>query len=247
MRPILLGMIPSRSALLLLLLALTACASQTPYVTTVGVLSPGSTLSVHAGSATVGAYQPAAGQARNRFTVAATALSKSAPPAPPRLRGVPGGVAVDAPAPLAELLVRVPDGVNLAVRCDRGDVHVTGIQGNATIVAQQGDVQAMLPGYAQVRAGRGNVSVTMGSTGWPGTLHFSTQRGNIELWINENAAFAVRLHTARGTLFTDFDLRGSSQGTAETIEGRVNGGGTHGIDVETSTGTIRLLRLHPQA
>ncbi len=240
-------MIPKRLALLLLLLPVTACANQTPYVTTVGVLAPGSTLSVRAAAATVEAYQPAAGQARNRFTVAATALARSTPPPPPRLRPRPGGVAVDALAPLADLLVRVPDGVDLAVRSDRGDVHVTAIQGNATVVALQGDVAVMLPGYAQVRAGNGNVSVTMGSTGWPGTLHFSTQHGNIELWINENAKFDVRLHTDRGTLFTDFDLRGSSQGTAETIDGRVNGGGSHAIDVETSTGTIRLLRLHPQA
>ncbi len=240
-------MIPKRLALLLLLLPVTACANQTPYVTTVGVLPPGSTLSVRVAAAAVGAYQPAGGEARNRFTVAATALARSTPPPPPRLRPRPGGVAVDALAPLAELLVRVPDGVNLAVRSDRGDVHVTGIEGNATVVALQGDVQVMLPGYAQVRAGRGNVSVTMGSTGWPGTLHFSTQHGNIELWINENAKFDVRLHTDRGTLFTDFDLRGSAQGTAETIDGSVNGGGSHAIDVETSAGTIRLLRLHPQA
>jgi DUF4097 and DUF4098 domain-containing protein YvlB len=87
----------------------------------------------------------------------------------------------------------------------------------------------------------------MGSTGWPGTLHFSTQHGNVELWINETAAFDVRLHTGSGTLFTDFDLRGTSQGSSETIVGRVNGGGSHGIDVETTSGTIRLLRFHPQA
>jgi hypothetical protein len=241
-------MIPKRLALLLLLLAVTACTSQDPYVTTVGVLAPGSTLTVHVAAASFNAYQPAAGQARDRFTVSATALAKSTPPPAPRLRALPGsGVAVSAPAPLAELLVRVPDGVNLVVNSDRGDVHVTGISGNASIVALQGDVQALLPGYADVRTGSGNVSVTMGSTGWPGTLHFSTRRGNIELWINENAAFGVRLHTDRGTLFTDFDLRGTSQGTAETIDGRVNGGGSHAIDVETSEGTIRLLRLHPQA
>jgi hypothetical protein len=67
------------------------------------------------------------------------------------------------------------------------------------------------------------------------------------VWINENAAFDVHLHTDRGTLFTDFDLRGTSQGGSETIDGRVNGGGSHGIDIETSAGQIRLLRLHPQA
>lgn len=235
-----------RTALLLLLL-LGACSSQVPYATTVGVLPPGSTMTVRVAHATLNAFQPAAGQPRNRFTVEATAVGKSPPPAAPRLRPGVKGVVVTADDPLANLLVRVPDGVALVVHSQQGDVHVTGINGNARIFAAKGDVQVLLPGYAQAQVGQGNLSVTMGSTDWPGTLHFSTRQGDIEVWINEKAAFDVRLHTANGTLFSDFDLRGSSQGHAETIDGRVNGGGTHGIDVETSAGAIRLLRLHPQA
>jgi hypothetical protein len=48
-------------------------------------------------------------------------------------------------------------------------------------------------------------------------------------------------------LFTDFNLRGTSQGRSETIDGDVNGGGTRSIDIETQAGAIRLLKLHPQA
>lgn len=237
-----------RLVLLLLLPVAAACSNQTPYVTTVGVLSPGSTLSVNVANATFSAFAPAAGQARDRFTVAATAFAKATPPPPPRVRGLArGGVLVQAGQPLADLLVRVPDGVTLVVDSQRGRVQVTDITGNARITARQGDVQVMLPGYAQVRAGNGNVLVRMGSTGWPGTLHFSTRRGDVEVWVNENAAFDVRLHTGHGTLFSDFDLRGTSRGGAETIVGRVNGGGSHGIDIETSAGEVRLLRLHPQA
>jgi hypothetical protein len=238
---------PKRIALLLLLVQ-GGCANETPYATTVGVLPPGETLTVRVANATVSAFQPAAGQPRNRFAIAATAVAKTSPPPAPRLRAIPGrGVTVEAVGPLAGLLVRVPDGVTLIVDSRQGDVHVTDISGNARIVAMQGDVQAMLPGYAEARAGRGNVTVTMGSIGWPGTLHFSSGEGNVEVWINERAAFNVHLHTDRGTLFTDFNLRGTSQGVSETIDGSVNGGGSHGIDIETSAGTIRLLRLHPQA
>ncbi len=235
-------------ALLLLVLAPAGCANASPYATTIGMLPPGETLTVRVANATVSAFQPAAGQPRDRFAIAATAIAKASPPPAPHVRAVPGrGVTVDADRPLADLLVRVPDGVTLIVDSRQGDVHVTDISGNARIVAMQGDVQAMLPGYADVRAGRGNVRVTMGSVGWPGTLHFSTGEGNVEVWINERAAFNVHLHTDRGTLFTDFDLRGTSQGSSETIDGSVNGGGAHGIDIETSAGAIRLLRLHPQA
>ncbi|MGA8533468.1 MAG: DUF4097 family beta strand repeat-containing protein [Candidatus Tumulicola sp.] len=237
-----------RTALLLLLLVPAGCVNETPYATTVGLLPPGSTMTVRVAHATFSAFQPANGEPRNRFTIAATVASKASPPPAPRLRVIPGhGLMVQAENPLADLLVRVPDGVALVVDSRQGDVHVTGISGNTRIAAMQGDVQVLVPGYAQARVGLGNLSVTMGSTGWPGTLHFSTVRGNIEVWINENAAFDVHLHTGQGTLFTDFDLRGTSQGASETIDGHVNGGGSRAIDVETSAGTIRLLRLHPQA
>ena len=103
-----------------------------------------------------------------------------------------------------------------------------------------------MPGYAQAAAGDGNVSVMMGATSWPGTLSFSTHRGDVELWVVAPAAFSVHLHTDNGTLFTDFGLRGISSGSAETIEGSVNGGSAARIDVDTADGSIRLLRLQPQ-
>jgi hypothetical protein len=232
--------------LLLLLFSLpAACNSAPPYATTVGILKPGATMVVHVADARFNAYQPASGQRRDLFTVAATALPKSTPAAP-RLRVAPRGVIVDARAPLASLLVRVPDEVNLIVESRHGDVNVTDISGNARVVALAGNVDLMLPGYAQVAVGVGNLSVTMGATSWPGTLHFSTQRGDVVLRVIGKAAFEVHLHTDDGTLFTDFALRGGSQGRSETIDGAVNGGGGQRIDVRTHAGAIRLLRLQPQ-
>lgn len=237
----------NRALLLLLAIApLAACASQAPYVTTVGVLGRGSTLDVRVSSATVNAYQPEARGRRSLFTIAATALPKTSPPPAPRLAVAPHGLVVRAPAALSSLLVRVPDGVDLVVDSRHGDVNVTDIAGNARVVARHGNVNVMLPGYAQAAVGDGDLLVTMGATSWPGTLHFSTRRGNVVLKVNANAAFDVHLHTDDGSLFTDFGLRGTSSGTAETIDGSVNGGGTNRVDVEASRGAIRLLRLSPQ-
>lgn len=210
------------------------------------MLKPGERLEVRVASATLNAYQPSAGQPRRAFTISATALGKQTPPQAPALRPVPSGVIVNAPAPLASLLVRVPDGVELVVRSEQGDVNVTDINAGARIIAKRGNVKVMLPGYAQAAVGQGDLSVTMGSTDWPGTLRFSTQNGNVELWIIATAAFHVHLHTDSGSLFTDFGLRGTSQGRSETIDGSVNGGAGRGIDVEAASGTIRLLRLTPQ-
>ncbi len=134
--------------------------------------------------------------------------------------------------------MRVPDGVDLDVDSAAGDVHVTNIEGNARVHAVKGDVQIILPGYAEARVGTGRLSATMGAMQWPGTLHFSTESGDIELWVNENAKFHIRMHTDNGTLFSDFDLRGSSAGSAETIDANVNGGGAQSIDIETKAGAI---------
>ena len=204
-------------------------------------------MEVRVADATLSAFQPELGQAHDRFTVAATAMAKGTPPPAPRVRAMREGVIVDAPDPLADLLVRVPDGVTLIVVSRHGDVHVTNVNGNARIFAGRGNVQAIVPGYAQALASTGNLGITVGATQWPGTLHFITGRGDVVLWINERAAFRVHLHTADGSLFTDFDLRGTSQGASETIDGPVNGGGPQRIDVETGAGMIRLLRLHPEA
>jgi hypothetical protein len=231
----------------LLALALFACSGPAPYATTVGILQPGKTLSVKMFSGDVNAYAPANGEPRNRFTIEATASDKNALPAAPVMRPARDGVGVDALAPLRSLLVRVPDGVALRVDSARGDVRVTNVTGTVDVHATQGTVQIIVPSYAQASVGTGNLSVTMGSTDWPGTLRFSTQSGDIEVWINENAQFDVHLHTDNGMLFTDFALRGTSSGTAETIDGPVNGGGPRRIDIESNAGAIRLLKLHPEA
>ncbi len=216
-------------------------------MTTVGVLSPGKTMTVLVGQTVLNAYQPAAGQPRDVFTVAATAIGRGTPPPPPGSRASAGGITIAAPNALASLLVRVPDGVTLVVRSAHGDVNVTDITGNARVVAQAGNVTLMLPGYAQAAVGDGNLRVTMGALQWPGTLHFSARNGDVELRISAKAAFGVHMHTGDGVLFTDFGLVGTSSGRAETIDGSVNGGGPNRIDVESARGGIRLLRLQPQA
>lgn len=235
-----------RNPLLLpLLLLIAGCSNQTPYATTIGSLAPGSKMTVSLARGVLDAYHPASGDPANRFTISATARKREPQPAAPQLRSSNGGVTVSA-GPLAELLVRVPEGVNLVVNARDGNVNVTDITGNADIIVGKGDVDAMLPGYAQAHAGSGDVSVRMGSEDWPGTLRFSTGRGNVDVWIRDRASFHVHLHTSNGTIFTDFNLRGSSQGRSETIDGNVNGGGSHGVDIETSAGEVRLLQLHPQ-
>ena len=53
----------------------------------------------------------------------------------------------------------------------------------------------------------------------------------------------MHLHTDDGT--SRILLRVRSRGRAETIDGRINGGGAHGIDVEAATGTTGCCAYSP--
>jgi hypothetical protein len=236
-----------RSALLLPVLLLVACSNPTPYSTTIGIMKPGMTLAIRAKSTAINAYKPAVGETSDRFTIQPTATSKGTPPPIPTSLHAPNGIVVVAPYDLKSLLVRVPDRVNLVVNNKNGDVAVTDISGSVTVTDGTGNVQIMVPGYAQAQTGKGRLSVTMGSTDWPGTLRFVDGNGDMEVWINATAQFNVHMHTDDGTIFTDFGLRGTSNGNAETIDGPVNGGGPRRVDIENHHGAIRLLQLRPQA
>ncbi len=236
----------STTILTLLTALLAGCSSPRPFATTIGTLRPGARMTVRVAAANVGVYQPAIGEPRTKFTVAATALG-NVPPAAPHIAPEPGGIAIDAPDPLAQLLLRVPDGVRLDLRVGRGHVELTNLTGSAIVHDDDGDVQILVPGTAQASVGTGSIRATLGATHWRGTLHFSARTGNVTVWINEKARFVARLHTDRGTLFSDFNLRGNSSGTSETIDEAVNGGSKRAVQITVHSGSIRLLRLSPQA
>jgi hypothetical protein len=231
----------------LAVLAFVACSSTPqPSVTTYGTLKPGAVMTVNIESGVLNAYKPAEGDPDDRYTIAATAQDATPPPNP-TIRPSGKGIIVDATGKLGYLLVRVPQGVDLVVHSKNGNVNVTDISGNVDVTAANGNVKIMVSGHAQASTQNGNIDLTMGATTWPGTLRSSAQTGDVTVYIPETAAFQARLHTDDGTLFTDFGLTGTSQGSKETIDAPVNGGGAFGVDLESGRGTVRLLRLTPQA
>ncbi len=233
--------------ILVLASAFVACSHHEPYSTSIGLLGPGSTMLVTAHDANVNVYKPALGDPKERFTVSAMALPNTQP-APPTIRiNGKNAVRVNAPDPLFGLLVRVPDGVALTVRSDKGNVNVTDVTGTIDVHATAGNVDIMVPGIAQAETKDGDIQATMGATKWTGTLHFTAVNGDVTVYIPATASFHARLHTDDGTIFTDFGLRGTSVGSNETIDAPVHNGTTFGVDIETHHGTVRLLRLTPQA
>lgn len=201
---------------------------------------------MHGSSGDINVYPPKVGDPRDRFTVELTAAG-DATPAPPLVRKAENTVAVDAPPQPVSMLVRVPDGVSLRVETPDGNIGVTNITGSVDAHTGKGSVTIMVPGYAQATVGTGSLNVTNGAQSWPGTLHYSVDTGDVVLYVLQTAKFHIRMQTQHGTLFNDFGLRGSSEGSVETIEGDVNGGGPESIDIRVGQGNIRVLRLAPQA
>jgi len=204
-------------------------------------------MTVNVANTVVNVFKPAEGDPPSRFTVAATANAGASPPPAPTIRHDANGIVVDAPDPLSNLLVRVPQGVQLVVHSRKGNVNVIDISGDVSVHAGSGDVKIMVAGTAQASTLNGSINATIGATTWPGTLRFSSQNGDVTVYVPQTAAFQARLHTDDGTLFTDFDLRGTSIGNNETIDAPVNHGSAFGLDLESKRGAVRLLRLTPQA
>ncbi len=230
-----------KPAFLLLFVSLCACSSPSPSVTRTGSLATGGTITVSAVAGNIDAYPPAVGEARDQWMVE-TRVSQGI--AAPRMALTPGSVQV---AGHADYLIRVPKNVSFDARTTRGSINISDVDAPVNAESDDGTIHIQIPGYANARTNRGNISATFSDLNWPGTLHFSSANGDIEVWVPAVVNAHVHLHTGRGTIFSDFGIRGSARGTAETIDAQIgNATQKHGIDIEIKSGSIRLLRLIPQ-
>lgn len=186
-------------------------------------------------------YAPRRGEPADEFTIESF--------------GRPGAVRFERSGPLVrvssvvpgtDLLVRAPIDSRVELKTGHGSINVADAKSIVDAHTARGDVTMLIPRYGNATIGRGNMTVIFASTDWPGTLHFNDGRGDVQIYVNENAKAHVHLHTGHGTIFTDFNLRGRSNGTSETIDAPINGGAKRSIDVEVGAGTIRLLQLKPQ-
>lgn len=246
----------------LCLLLLCACAADKPSFVRTGYLPHGATISVNDGGGNIEAYAPERGEPSSQYTIAA--YEKKAH-ARTRLYLSPTLVTACAvhamrntvifsardhcprsPARGVRFLVRAPKGSVLLLNTKHGSVNVADVDAIVDVRDGNGDVKMLIPRYGNVWDGHGNVSVIFASTDWPGTLHYADGDGDVKVYVNEHAKARVHLHTADGTIFSDFPLRGTSRGTSETIDGVLNGGAPRGIDIEVTRGSIQLLQLRPQ-
>ena len=221
-----------------------ACSAPSPTWVRTGVIAPGTTISVRNLAGDIDAYAPARGQPANQYTLAAYAPGNAAGAAMVRVR--PPLITAASNLPGVRFLIRAPSGTSLDLTTQHGNINVADLDGIVNAHAVNGDIKMLIPQYGNASTGTGNISVIYASADWPGTVRFTADRGNIELYVNEHARARVQLHTDNGTVFSDFNIRGTSHGTAETIDSAINGGGPRVVYASVHTGSIRLMQLKPQ-
>lgn len=227
---------------LVALITLASCSGGAPVIERSGILQPGGALVVSNIAGDIDAYAPARNQSADRYTIDAFASS-------------PGDVSVSisrlllraqAKTPGVRFQVRAPRGTSMNLSTRTGNINVQDYDGVVNASTGNGDIKMLIPAYGNAFAQKGNVSVIFASDSWNGTLHFGSDDGNVEVYVNENAKARIRMHTDNGTVFSDFNITGKSSGTGETIDAPVNGGGPRSIDVEVKHGDIRVMQLKPQ-
>ncbi|MBV9270701.1 MAG: DUF4097 family beta strand repeat protein [Candidatus Eremiobacteraeota bacterium] len=191
------------------------------------------------------AYAPEMGQTPATYTVEFFGPAEQQPKVTKS-----GAVVTVAPAGFTtnnRYLLRAPKNTTLSISTQNGSINVEDVDAVVNAETGTGAINVMSLQYANARTGAGNIQASFGSTDWTGTLHFGATKGDVVVYVNATANSHVHLHTAHGSIFTDFPLRGTSSGQSETIDGVLNGGARRAIDIEVGEGVIRLLQLKPQA
>lgn len=229
---------------LLLLAAASGCApAPPPGLEQTGTLPPGGVINVTSLRGNVSIYAPARGQPSSSFTVDATGPDARRDVT---VRRSGRSVTITTHGLGSDVLIRGPKGTVINVNAANGSVNAADFEGVVNANTDRGDIKMLLPQYATANARTGNVSVIFASTSWPGTLHFTSGRGDVEVYVNQTAAAHIDLIAMNGTIFTDFPLKGTAHGLSEMIDGTINGGAKRAIDVFARDGSIRLLQLKPQ-
>lgn len=233
-----------RVFILMLALALAGCGSERAAIANQGTMAHG-TITAAVANGKIEAYPPAVGERKDHYTVQVLPRGDGAPALNEIVDGSTRRFSTRGRGP-ADIFMRIPPGVHALLRTTSGDIHVSDVNAPVDATAGTGNIKIQIPSYATARTGRGNVSATFGDVNWPGTLHFQSDQGDVEVWLPANANASVDLHTDRGTVFTDFDLRGSASGQSETIVGQLGSGGDRSLVIRAKNGNVRLLKLVPQ-
>jgi Toastrack DUF4097 len=153
---------------------------------------------------------------------------------------------------------------NLDVQTSNGGIDVQNLDGNATLHTSNGRVHADdVQGSLEAETSNGGINVRLGKPEAGRPIKLETTNGGIELTMekmNQNEIRAstsnsgITLHlpgnvaadlvanTSNSSISTDFEVQTQGSLSKHHLEGKIGAGGPT-IDLSTSNGNIRLLRM----
>ena len=152
------------------------------------------------------------------------------------------------PPSRVDLVVFVPLGASLDAQTEDDQIQIKGVKGNVIASSGTGDVWIRaVEGSVRAKSARGDLSVALETGATRESQDFTTETGNIEVHLWEDADLAVRIATS-GEISTDFSLqiehlRGEEPGKRAVA---VVGDGGPELILNSKRGRVSLLRLQKE-
>jgi len=132
------------------------------------------------------------------------------------------------------------------LRTTNGRVHAAEIRGALEAYTSNGAIEARLHKAephrpVKLQTSNGGIELTMDSFD-DNDVRATTHNGGITVKLPSQAAARVHATTSHSSIRTDFDVDRDGSSDKNRLEGRIGGGGAT-VELTTSNGSIRLLKL----
>jgi len=141
-----------------------------------------------------------------------------------------------------DFTVTVPQGANLQLQTDSGDITVNGVDGQMTLATNSGSINAsndVLNGSSTMTTNSGDIRFD-GTVGTSGTDQFLTSSGSVDLTLPSTSAFHLDATTNSGSI----DIPGVNANSSGTKASGDVGVGSQvqgtGVNIKTDSGDIHL-------
>ena len=144
-----------------------------------------------------------------------------------------------------DLVVFVPEGASLEARTGDGLIDVKKLKGDVVASSLKGDLRInSVEGRISAKTARGDITVTLATGTTTERQDLTTETGDIQVWLGEDADMSVSLATS-GEISTDFSLQIEHRRFEEPSKHAVAvvGQGGSELTLRSKQGRVRLLRL----
>jgi hypothetical protein len=156
------------------------------------------------------------------------------------------------------LVVTVPPDTSLQLNSTHGSVTVEGVNGDTQAESTHGAIRLTnVSGTVLANSTNGAINVSMDRVDASKPISFTTTNGSIDVTLPADVKLNVRMSSARGSMYTDFEITQTGGGPVtekdpsgdnrfrvridSTVYGTINGGGAE-ASFRTVNGSIKLRR-----